>query len=114
MSPNQSHPIFPPIDGSLLLPDTLAFHEQHNADLPIYVWKEDGADDITELSFKDYAQACRRVPRALDRRIDISSRPVVAIIALVDTLVYQTVVTGMIVAGIVVSVFFFSKTLCSR
>ncbi|KAF9479408.1 acetyl-CoA synthetase-like protein [Pholiota conissans] len=97
----ENHPILPPIDGSLLWPDTLAFHEKHNADQAFYVWKEDDAKEITELTYGEFVKAARRAPHLLDPRIDISSRPVVAIVALADTLVYQTVVTGMISAGVV-------------
>ena len=92
----------PPTDGSVLLPDTLPFHKKHNADVPMYLFMEDGADDVTQITYGHFERACRRVSRVTGTNAESATSPVVAVIALADTLVYQTIVVGVMAAGFIV------------
>ncbi|KAF8971243.1 hypothetical protein BDZ97DRAFT_1349060 [Flammula alnicola] len=98
---NSNDPICPPTDGTVLLPDTLAFHDRHNADIPMYMFSEDGVNEVSEVSYCQFGRACRRVPQALDVNFASSTKPVVALIAFADTLLYQTIIVGMMTAGLV-------------
>ncbi|KAF8971811.1 hypothetical protein BDZ97DRAFT_1913708 [Flammula alnicola] len=101
MSINLRNPICPPLDGCFTLPETLAFHWKHNADLPVYVFSQDGKEEVTEVSYGQFVRACHRVRQALGISFEASAKPVVALIALADTLVYQTILVGMMSAGLV-------------
>lgn len=103
MVPNVRARILPPVDGSITLPELLAFHESHNADIPMYVFREDGHADITEISYRQFAQACYKIPRTLNFQ-RATGKPVVALIALTDALLYQTTVVGLMHAGYIVSI----------
>ncbi|KAF8179468.1 putative aminoadipate reductase [Pholiota molesta] len=100
--------VLPPVDGSLSLPETLAFHESHNADVPMYVFCEDGQAEVTEISYRQFVRACYEIPRttnlqqgSADWPDSASGKPVVALIALTDTLIYQTTVAGLMHAGFI-------------
>ncbi|KAF8199439.1 hypothetical protein BJ912DRAFT_650812 [Pholiota molesta] len=88
---------------SLTLPETLAFHDRYNANIPMYVFCEDGRADVTEISYRQFVRACYEIPRATNlpqgSLASASKKPVVAVIALSDTLVYQTTVAGLMHAG---------------
>ncbi|KJA27591.1 hypothetical protein HYPSUDRAFT_212216 [Hypholoma sublateritium FD-334 SS-4] len=92
---------YPPTDGSVLLPDTLLFHKKHNANVPMYLFMENEADDLTRVTYGHFERACRRVSRATGINTQSTTRPVVAVIALADTLVYQTIVVGVMAAGFI-------------
>lgn len=95
-------PVLPPLD--ITLPETIAFHEKHNPNLPVYVFSKDGTEGITEVSYAQFAKASRRVPQLLGIQFDLETKPVVAMLALTDTLLYHTILLGMMRIGIVVSV----------
>lgn len=92
----------PPLDGSVTIPDTLDFHWEHNPTLPIYAYPGEGADEITTISYLEFGRACHRVAHALNPDPRSPKREVVAIIALVDTVLYHAVVVGLMKAGLVV------------
>lgn len=104
MASNTKAPVHPPLDQNLV--DTIAFHEQHNADFPMFVFSKDPGQDVTEISYGRFAKAARRIPALVDIEVDASSKPpVVAIIAQSDTLVYKAVELGLMIGGLVVRVF---------
>lgn len=92
----------PPLDGSVNIPETLDFHWKHNAKHPIFVFNRDGSSELTEVSFLEFGRACHRVAHAL-RPQRAGEREVVAFIALADSLLYQSITVGLMIAGLVVS-----------
>ena len=96
--------ICPPTDGTVLLHDTLGFHKKHNADAALFLFMQDDADDLTRVTYAQFERASRHVWRFTGTNT-YSPRPVVAVIALTDTLVYHTIVVGMMAAGFIVRAF---------
>jgi len=99
-----SKPVFPPTDGSVNLPETLDFHTKHNSDKPLYVFtKDDTSNDVTEITFLEFARACHRVAHVVRPNRAGPDGLVVAFMALADTILYQAITMGLIKAGLVVS-----------
>lgn len=99
--------VYPPLDGrsSLTLPETLDFHSKHNPTLPVYVYANTcDSNETTAISYVEFGRACHRVARLVQPNGHLE---VVAFIALVDTIVYQAVIVGLMVAGAVVSIIYF-------
>ncbi|KAG6899436.1 hypothetical protein C0993_010311 [Termitomyces sp. T159_Od127] len=94
-------PVFPPLDGSVTIPESIDFNWQHNADLPVYAYETDGSGKITEITFLEFGRACHRVAHLVRPGRTGPDREVVAFIALADTMVYQAVTIGLMVAGLV-------------
>jgi len=97
----------PPLDGTITLPETIEFHWQHNANLPTYVFHEQGKDtnDITEITYLEFGRASHRVANFMnDKFPSITGRPVVAFMALTDSLLYQAILVGLMKSGFIVSV----------
>jgi len=94
----------PPTDGSVTLPETVDFHRQHNPTLPVYVFVEDGASNTTEISYLEFGRACDRVAHYLRSGRRGPEREPVAVMALSDTLLYQTLVVGIMRAGLIVTI----------
>ncbi|KAL4260482.1 Adenylate-forming Reductase [Pleurotus pulmonarius] len=92
----------PPTDGSLLLSQTIGFHLEHNPIFPMYMFAEEGSENVTTITFLEFARACHRVAHHV-RPVGSTQRPgqVVAIIASCDTIVYQALVVGCLKAGLV-------------
>jgi hypothetical protein len=97
------NPVYPPLDGSVTIPETIEFNWKYNADYPAFVYSEDG-NDITEISNLEFGRACHRAAHALRPGYDTTTRPTVAFIALTDVLLYQAIVIGMMRANLVVRV----------
>ncbi|KAF8899601.1 hypothetical protein CPB84DRAFT_1847624 [Gymnopilus junonius] len=96
--------VYPPLDGSITLPETIEFHWRHNADLPAYAFSRDGQENQkpTEISYLEFGRACHRVAHYVDSKFQSNGgRPVVALIALSDTLLYQAVCVGIMKAGFI-------------
>ncbi|KIM36904.1 hypothetical protein M413DRAFT_31301 [Hebeloma cylindrosporum] len=94
----------PPLDGSITLPEAIEFHWQHNADLPIYVFHEEGKDtsDITEITCLEFGRACHRVATIVNRTFpSVTERPVVAVMAFTDSLFYQAISLGLMKSGFI-------------
>ena len=108
MPPSQD-PVCAPVDGTVNIPETIEFNWKHNADHPVYVYNEDGTDDVTEITHLEFGRACHRVAHALRPNLD-STRPTVGLIALTDVLLYQATVIGMIRANLVVGTFVFTAS----
>ncbi|KAF7291295.1 Acetyl-CoA synthetase-like protein [Mycena indigotica] len=93
--------VYPPLDGSLNLAQALDFHIVQQNNTPAFSW---GAADgtLTSISHFEFARAAHRVAHLLrpNRAGDVDGE-VVAIVAVADTLVYQTLLAGCLVAGLV-------------
>jgi len=95
----------PPLDGTCSIPETIEFHWQHNADIPAYAFHEEGKDtnDITEITYLEFGRASHRVANFMnDKFPSISGRPVVALVALTDSLLYQAISVGLMKCGFIV------------
>ena len=95
----------PPLDGTCSIPETIEFHWQHNADIPAYAFHEEGKDtnDITEITYLEFGRASHRVANFMNDKIpSISGRPVVALVALTDSLLYQAISVGLMKCGFIV------------
>lgn len=96
-------PVFPPLDGSVIIPESIDFNWQHNADLPMFAYETDGSSNVTEITFLEFGRACHRVARLVRPGRLGPDQEIVAFIALADTIVYQAVTVGLMIAGLVVS-----------
>lgn len=95
----------PEVDWSITLPETLEFHEQHNADVPLYMLARHELEGPSHISYGQFARACRGVPRLLGlSKEEMAARPVIAILANTDTLIYHTILLGLMLAGAIVRV----------
>ncbi|KAF4617234.1 hypothetical protein D9613_005789 [Agrocybe pediades] len=96
--------IHPPVP-CLTVPDTLEYHRKHNATLPIYVYVDDQDEEPKQVSYLEFDRACHRVASTIASSIppspDINTRPVVALIALTDSLLFQALVIGMMKGGFI-------------
>ncbi|KAF8548785.1 acetyl-CoA synthetase-like protein [Imleria badia] len=94
-----SAPKLPRLDCSLFFPDLINFHMQNNPTLPIWVYPND--QGITEITFLEFGRAAHRIAHAIrpDRTGDDGQ--VVILIANTDTILHQTIVAGMSIAGLV-------------
>ena len=107
MSIAHIHGIAPPTDGSVTLPETVDFHRKHNPTVPIYVFSEhdDGASNtVTQVAHLEFGRACDRVAHLLRSGRRGPERQVVAVVALSDSLLYQTIVIGIMRAGLIVRI----------
>ena len=107
--------VFPPIDGSITIPEVLDFHWEHNAELPSFIFSRDGSDELSEISYTEFGRACDRAAYALRPQPSGEERPVVALIALADTITYQAITIGMMRARLIVCYllrWFYLLTLC--
>jgi hypothetical protein len=103
MSIAHVHGFAPPTDGSVTLPETVDFHREHNPTLPIYIFT-DGASNITEVAHLEFGRACDRVAHYLRSGRRGPEREVVAVLAHSDSLLYQTMVLGIMRAGLIVRI----------
>jgi len=97
----------PPLDGSITIPETIEFHWQHNADLPAYVFHEEGKDtnDITEITYLEFGRASHRVANDMNCKFpSVTGRSVVAFMALTDSLLYQAISVGLMKSGFIVRI----------
>ncbi|KAF8974264.1 hypothetical protein BDZ97DRAFT_1772696 [Flammula alnicola] len=96
--------VYPPLDATVNIPDTVEFHWKHNPDLAAYTFHEDGrsADELTYISYLEYGRACHRIASALGPKIgSTTGRPVVALMANSDSLLYHATTVGLMKAGLI-------------
>lgn len=94
-------PTYPLLDNSVLFSHLNDFHMKNNADLPAFVYSE-APGSLTEISFLEYGRATHRAGRIIRSDRSGPGNEVVALIANLDTLLYQTLVLGMMRVGVVV------------
>ncbi|KAG1750096.1 putative aminoadipate reductase [Suillus lakei] len=92
---------YPPLDGSLFLPELVEFNAQHNSDVTFFVYDKPDSDGMVSISHSDFHQACRRAAEEIRPGHTGADKEVVALIGNSDTLLYQTVFMGIIFAGLV-------------
>ncbi|KAG2145295.1 putative aminoadipate reductase [Suillus bovinus] len=92
---------YPPLDGSLSIPELVEFNAQHNSDVPFFVYDKPDGNCLVSISHLDFYRACHRAAQAIRPACAGADREVVALIANSDTLLYQTVFMGIIFAGLV-------------
>ena len=98
--------VYPPIDGTVNIPETIQFNWIYNADYPAFVYSEDGSNHLTEISNIKFGRACHHAAHAIRPGYDTSTRPTVGFISLTDVLLYQAIVIGMMRANIVILIFY--------
>ncbi|KAG0703313.1 putative aminoadipate reductase [Suillus ampliporus] len=92
---------YPPLDGSLFLPELVEFNAQHNPGVTFFVYEKPDSNDLVSISHLDFYQACHRAAQVIRPGCAGTDKEVVALIGNSDTLLYQTVFMGMIFAGLV-------------
>ncbi|OAX35333.1 amp-CoA ligase [Rhizopogon vinicolor AM-OR11-026] len=92
---------YPPLDGSLFLPELLEFNARHNPDIIFFVYDRPESDSPVSISHLEFYQACHRAAQEIRRSRAGTDKEVVALMANSDTLLYQTVFMGIIFAGLV-------------
>nr|F8P9P5.2 RecName: Full=Adenylate-forming reductase Nps11; AltName: Full=Benzoic acid reductase; AltName: Full=Nonribosomal peptide synthase-like enzyme 11; Short=NRPS-like [Serpula lacrymans var. lacrymans S7.9]ANX99775.1 benzoic acid reductase [Serpula lacrymans] len=91
---------YPPVDGSLLFPEIIAFNAEHNSNVPFFVFPEDGsANGVVSISHLEFYRACHRVAHALRPNRAGPDGEIIAIIAMTDTIQYFALLVGVIIAG---------------
>ncbi|KAJ7052216.1 putative aminoadipate reductase [Mycena amicta] len=97
---NNNSIILPPLDGSLSVGEIINSHIPNQNLTPAYSFaSEDGT--LTNITHFEFARAAHRVAHLFRPQRNGSDGQVVAIVALTDTLLYQTLVAGCIVAGLI-------------
>ncbi|KAF7341016.1 Acetyl-CoA synthetase-like protein [Mycena sanguinolenta] len=92
--------LLPPLDCSLNLSQILEFHIAHENRSTAYSFAdEDG--NMTEISRFEFSRAAHRVAHLLRPERQGPDGQVLAVIAATDVLIYQTIVAGCVVAGLV-------------
>lgn len=84
------------------IPNAISFRAQHNSDKAAFLWLNDQDSEVT-ITYKELSDACGRVASSFGgllptQRVD----EVVAIVGNVDTVVHQTLLTGLMSANLVV------------
>lgn len=95
--------VSPPFERRPTIPETLDFHLEHNAEHSFYVYSENVDKGNTYISYLEFARAGHRIAHALRPKREGTDGEVVAVILLVDTILYQATVTGLMRSGFVVS-----------
>ncbi|KII90646.1 hypothetical protein PLICRDRAFT_52360 [Plicaturopsis crispa FD-325 SS-3] len=93
--------MLPPYDGSVYFPEAVDFHLKHNPDFAAYAFcRDDIPESYTEITFLEFGRAAHRAAHHLRAPGTGSDGEVVAILANADALLYQTVVMGIMRAGL--------------
>src|SRR6267154_3416097 len=87
---------YPPLDGSLFLPELVEFNAQHNSDVTFFVYDKPDSNDLVSISHLDFYQACHRAAHGIRPGRAGRDKEVIAVIGNSDTLLYQTVFMGII------------------
>ncbi|KAJ6578491.1 acetyl-CoA synthetase-like protein [Mycena capillaripes] len=90
----------PPLDCSLNLGEIFDVHIAHENSGTAYSFADE-AGNITDISYLEFARAAHRVAHLLRPQRRGPEGQVIAIVALTDVLIYQTIVAGCIQAGLV-------------
>ncbi|KAJ7056386.1 putative aminoadipate reductase [Mycena amicta] len=92
--------VLPPLDGSLRVNEIIDFHLTHRNLTPMFSFANED-DILTNISHFEYARAAHRVAHMVRPQRVGPEGQVIAIMALTDSFLYQTLVAGCIVAGFV-------------
>ncbi|KAG1835909.1 putative aminoadipate reductase [Suillus subalutaceus] len=72
-----------------------------NASLPIYVFPDEQTGALTSISYREFGRATHRIAHALRPSRTGVEGEVTAIVVHTDTLLYTTLIAGLMIAGIV-------------
>ncbi|EIW76887.1 acetyl-CoA synthetase-like protein [Coniophora puteana RWD-64-598 SS2] len=101
-SSNHASLHYPPNDGSLNHPEVLEFNAKHNPDAPFFIFARDvEGNEFATITHREFRDGCHRVAHALRPGREGPEGQVFSIIANSDSILYQTYVMGMILAGFV-------------
>ncbi|KZP21523.1 acetyl-CoA synthetase-like protein, partial [Athelia psychrophila] len=92
--------IYPPMDGTVRPAALVDFHLEYNPTHKAYVYSE-APGSLVEISFLEFGRAAHRASHLLRPKRSGPENEVVALIANVDVLLYQTLAAGMMRAGLV-------------
>ena len=93
---------YPPLDGSLFLPEMIEFNAEHNPACPFFTFYDERIDDLRHVSHLKFYRACQRIAHAVRPDRQGPDDAIVAIIANSDTILYQSLTLGVIYAGLIV------------
>ncbi|KAJ7455824.1 hypothetical protein FB451DRAFT_1354034 [Mycena latifolia] len=87
---------------SMFIPEVVSLRSQTNPNHPFYVYaKPDPSDEIVSITNFEFARATHRAAQLLRPNSEGADGQVVAILALSDTVLYQTLVVGLITANLI-------------
>ncbi|KAI6017888.1 hypothetical protein EDC04DRAFT_2607953 [Pisolithus marmoratus] len=92
---------YPPIDGSLFVPDMLEYNSRNSPDHPFFVYPDEQSKELHSISTVEFYRACQRVAHAVRPGRRGQDREVVGIVANVDCILYQALFMGIIYAGLI-------------
>jgi hypothetical protein len=93
---------YPPLDGSLYLPELLEFNAQYNSDITFFVYDDPDNSDLISISHLDFYRACHRAAHKIRPGNAGKDKEIVALLGNCDTLLFHTIFMGIIFAGLVV------------
>ncbi|KAF5371510.1 hypothetical protein D9615_009619 [Tricholomella constricta] len=94
--------VLPPINEDLFIPDVIDFNFKNNAEQPFYMFADPEAPSgVSVITHLEFGRAAHRIAHALRPNRSGVDGQVVAFIALADTILYQAITVGLIVAGLV-------------
>lgn len=93
--------IYPPIDGSLFVPEMLEYNALHSPTHPFFVYPDEKTKELHGISNLEFYRASQRVAHAVRPGRQGQDRKVVGIIANVDSVLYQALFMGLIYAGLI-------------
>ncbi|KAG6877487.1 putative NRPS-like protein biosynthetic cluster [Termitomyces sp. T32_za158] len=95
-------PTVPPLNENISIQDAIQFNMVHNATQPLYIFADSSAPSgIKTITHLEFGRATHRVAHLLRPDRNGVDGEVVALILQTDTVLYQTFVAGLIVAGCV-------------
>ncbi|KAG5652628.1 putative NRPS-like protein biosynthetic cluster [Sphagnurus paluster] len=95
-------PVLPPLNKDTFVPDVIEFNLKHNPEHPFYTWSEpNAANRLAVITHLEFGRAAHRIAHILRPNRTGDDGEVVAFIVLADTILYQAITSGLIVAGLV-------------
>ncbi|KAF7293887.1 Acetyl-CoA synthetase-like protein [Mycena chlorophos] len=91
----------PPLDGSLDFSGIIDFHRLAPNLTTAYSWADDDDGSIVNVSHFEFARAAHRVAHLLRPGRRGQDGAVIGLLALTDSLLYQTLLAGCMIAGLV-------------
>ncbi|KAI6117048.1 hypothetical protein EDD16DRAFT_1708011 [Pisolithus croceorrhizus] len=93
--------IYPPVDGSLFVPEMLEYNVQHSPYHSFFVYPDEHSKDLRSISNLEFYRASQRVAHAIRPGRQGQDKEVVGIVANVDSILYQALFMGIIYAGLI-------------
>ncbi|KAJ3994744.1 putative aminoadipate reductase [Lentinula boryana] len=93
----------PSLERFITVPELLKFHLQRNSAQPVYVFARERKheEECTEVTYLEFVRATHRGAHLIRSDRAGTDGAVIAILALVDSLVYQTLVASIMQAGLI-------------